>query len=195
MGLASRKCEIVSMMRSGVAIEDMGIRLPGIGSRIPVLTATAEASQDLKDAVRMHRVKVVPTPDVAPVPLWPFTSSRPDPPRRREAAPIPEVIPEPQKADEMVELLRSIDGKLGDLLSRPPLPPDVPAYISNLAASAIASTPSSPTKPKASHPQFVPSTVMPKDVEADIRSKTDEIEKGDLDDGTAALRKLRVPKK
>lgn len=180
---------IVRSLLPTSSVPDMGIRLVGRWSTITVSYAAAAASSDLKEAVRERRVSVL-EPGSSNMRIWPFakTVNLPEP--------VPEESPPPAApADpELLRVLRSIDGKLGDLLQRPSAPPAevVAAHVAALSASVASGRPVPSGLPGAPHPSFIPSEIVPKDVKvsSDIKVRTDQVDV-DVGESTAALKKLR----
>lgn len=129
------------------------------------------------------------------MPFWPFLST----PKRE--APVRPPDPEPRPADELQEIKKHVAGietALRQLLERPP-----PAHPEVLAAHvrALASRPDVPAGlpggprlpgPGAdSEPMFIPSQIVPDAASARIKVREGEVEKDDLEDGVAALRRAR----
>lgn len=191
---------ITCVSPSSVSVEDVGVRLVGRGAYADVLRSTADASGDLRAAVSRRQVSVRPIPasGVRPLlsspsmPIWPFATPASSVHERPTVA-----SPPPSSDREVVSVLRQIDGKLSELLSRPaPSAPEVVAAHVKAASVLTRMPPGLPGGPaipgpgSSSEPQFIPSRILPESAESDIRVRESVVDT-DVDSAAAALRKVR----
>lgn len=181
------RCRIVNLIQAGVRLDDLGVLLPGKGSEAVVLAATASASADLRRARELRWVSIAPVRVAKEMPVWPFISEQKPASR-------------PESAGGIESVLRNIDSKLGELLRRPmPAPPEVvAAHVRSISSmpAVPAGLPGGGPLPgpgAASHPQFIPSVILPDESEFDsrIQPSVEEVEAPSLDEGVAALKRMR----
>jgi hypothetical protein len=180
MGL--NKCRIINLICTSVYINDIHVFLPGRNCFVDILEETASKSSDLTDARKKKFVTIQLLTEPKQMPIWPFISTI-----------QPESIPTPVNTNRIESILQSIDNKLGELLNRPvPPPPEVlAAHINNIQSISAIPYGLSGGGPLDKHPQYIPSTILPVDVEIDIKTIQHNIDKPDIDSGIAALKKLK----
>lgn len=180
---------ITNRIRGDVVIEDLCVRLRGLGSSQEVSSQAAAASLDL---IRNRNLVTVEDVRSTQMPFWPIIKSPPP-------APPPPPPPQPELSGIMAHVA-GIESLLRELLERPPSPhPEVlAAHIRSAQSMAMIphGLPGSPNlpgigSPNSSEPMFIPSKIVPDSTGASIKVHSDEVEKSDLEDGVAALRKLR----
>lgn len=203
--MLNRRCKITCSIRASVTLGDLSVTLQGYGSSKVVLLSSANRSADLRRAKSNGWVKVTP---VAPVGFWPLVPRAAGVVREPAPAPVSEVPSEaaptlrtgqpPDAAQATLKLLQSIDGKLGELLSRPsPATPEVvAAAVKGIGAhrgipDGLPGGARIPGPGVSSHPQFIPSRIVPQEgVEARVKTSEHEVEH-DVEKGVEALKRLR----
>lgn len=183
---------IINRIRGDVVIEDLCVRLRGIGSSQEVSSQAAAASLDLIRNRNLVTVEDVRSPQM---PFWPVLKSSPAP--SISPAPTP---PQPELSSIMAHVA-GIESLLRELLERPsPAHPEVlaahirSAQSMNIIPHGLPGSPNLPGigSPNSSEPMFIPSKIVPESTgPSSIKVRSDEVEKIDLEDGVAALRKLR----
>lgn len=185
---SSEFVELTSVVPYAVVFEDIGVRLPGRGSKATVSSALLGSSKDYRD----HRgwVTVRSLKREAPMPIWPFAKARPP-------DPVPVVLP-PSEMDDIKTSVKRIAEAVESLLRRPspPAPEVVAAHVRNI--QSMPSVPQGlpggqrlPAPGSAADPVFIPSRISPDSVESNIKVREDKVEEGDIDDGVEALKRLR----
>ena len=184
---------ILNISSADFVVEDLGLHVPRGGSSRPAYADSVRRSKSLRDLAGMY--KIVPIME-ASVPVWPFIKEQPRP--QPEPSP-PAASFSPEAAAEALasikEIERSLRDTLEELRSRPSAPP---ADVLAAHVHAISQRGGIPLnlpggEDPSSTPMFLPSKIVP-DAKADIRSKDENVDKADLDDGIASLRKLRKKK-
>lgn len=178
------KYKIINLIASSVTLEDLRIHLPGKGSWAIVHAASADASKDLRD--NRHLVKLVPFQTEAPMRVWPFIKAPP-----KALPPKPAVSP--RELRELFQSVRGIETALQELLLRPsPAPADVLAAHVHAIKQRGGIPPGLPGGPDpADDPMFIPSQIIPADMDADIQAHEGEVQKDDFQEGMDALRRVR----
>lgn len=203
--MLNRRCKITCSIRASVTLGDLSVTLQGLGSSKVVLLSSADRSADLRRAKANGWVKVTP---VVPVGFWPIVPRAagivrepppaPAPSDPAEAAPTLRTGKAPDVGHSALKLLQSIDGKLGELLSRPsPASPEVvAAAVKGIGAhrgipDGLPGGARIPGPGVSSHPQFIPSRIVPQEgVEARVKTSGHEVEH-DVEQGVEALKRLR----
>lgn len=195
--MLSEMVRITSVVLHGVSLEDIHVYLPGKGNYQDVDSNTASTSKDLqryKNWVRIDKID-----RKKPVPIWPFVKAQPP----ASVYPVPAPIPVPaqvpdQSSPELIRVLKKLESSLVELLQRPssPSPEVVAAHVRSLQEMQFvpAGLPGGPRLPgpgASSDPIFIPSTIVPVGAETDIKVREEKVEKSDLEDGIAALRRAR----
>jgi hypothetical protein len=179
--------EVVSVVPFAVVFEDIGVRLPGRGSRATVSSSLLGSSRDYaahRDWVSVRAVK-----REVPMPIWPFAKARPP-------DPVPVALPSTEM-DDIKTSVRRIAEAVESLLQRPspPAPEVVAAHVKNIQSMQTpAGLPGAPRLPgpgSSADPVFIPSRISPDSAESNIKVREEEVDKGDIDDGVEALRRLR----
>ncbi|KKL85933.1 hypothetical protein LCGC14_1949770, partial [marine sediment metagenome] len=118
------------------------------------------------------------------VPVWPFIKSVPV-----KNVPPPGSISDSRELEGLLSSVRGIESALKELLQRPsPAPADVLAAHVH-AIRQRGGIPSGPDP--ADDPMFIPSQIIPTDLEANIQAYEGEVEKDDFNEGAEALRRVR----
>jgi|WetSurMetagenome_2_1015567.scaffolds.fasta_scaffold155382_1 hypothetical protein len=182
---------IKCIISSSVSIDDLGVHLAGIGSTSIVFAASASASKDLKNAIRNKWVVLQQLGE--DVKIWPLSGFRE----------TPKVPPTPSENHDssMIRLLGDINNNLKELLERPipPAPEVLAAHVRSLSSMPVVppGLPGGGSLPgigssnsPISHPQFIPSQLVP-DVNVDDIHVTEETSDRGIDASVDALRKAR----
>lgn len=198
----SKYLVVKSEVSFSVSVEDLNVHLRSKGATQTVLAASAELSADLRDKLARRWVSLSHQgiaasrmwPTARPVLLPPLPPGTPSPVEPPAAASPPAVIapsaPLPTQDTDLLRVLRGIDQKLGDLLTRPSAPPAEVVAAHVRAISSLSSVPDG--LPGAAHPQFIPSTILPEGAEAGSTIKVKrEASDVSMDESMSALKKLR----
>lgn len=188
---------IKCIISSSVSIDDLGVHLAGIGSTSIVFTASASASKDLKNAIRNKWVVLQQLGE--DVKIWPLSGFK-------ETPKTPPTSSENHDSS-IIRLLGDINNNLKELLGRPipPAPEVLAAHVRSLSSMpvippglpgggslpGIGSFPgTNPNQSMSSHPQFIPSQIIP-NVNIDDIHVTEETSDRGIDDSVEALRNAR----
>lgn len=188
----SDRITIKCIIPSSVSIDDLGVHLAGIGSTSIVFTASASASKDLKNALRNKWVVLQQLGE--DVKIWPLSGFKE----------TPKVLPTPLESPDsnIVRLLGDINNNLKELLERPaPSAPEVlAAHVRSLSSMPVIPSGLLGGGPLpgtgynqsgvSSHPQFIPSQIIP-DVDVDDIHVTEETSDRGIDASVDALKKAR----
>ena len=180
------KYKITNLISSGVVLEDLKVHLPGKGSWIIVHAASADASEDLRK--NRHLVKLEAIYIRKPMPVWPFIKSVPT----KNTLPLGP-IHDSQELGKLLSSVRGIEAALRELLLRPsPAPADVlAAHVHAIRQRGGIPSGLPGGSDPADDPIFIPSQIVPTDLDADIRSHEGEVKKDDFDEAADALRRVR----
>lgn len=185
---------ITNLINGDVVIEDLGIRLPGKGSYRDVPIEAVAASRDLPLHARFVKITdVYGSGDPGrpkKMPFWPFIKTM---------EPGPDPGPPPSRdLSGLQRSLSNIEGYLRELLERPapPHPEVLAAHLRSIGSrtdvpDGLPGAPNLPGTGSGDHPMFVPSSIVPKEAKAKIKVREEAVDKDDLDDGVAALRRAR----
>lgn len=186
--------KITNLIPGDVVVEDLGVRLRGLGDSRTVPAEAAAASADLGRNSRFVKVETIRTKDK--VPFWPFVRER-----RPDPRPEPVQAPSPSPSPDLSALQKQMEGiasGLQALLERPPpAPPEVVAAHVRTAQSRSSMPlgfPGGPNLPGAGtgdEPLFIPSKIVPDEAEASIKVSEEAVDKGDFEEGLAALRRAK----
>lgn len=172
--------KITNITAASVVIEDIGVYLPGKGSHQTIKSELIEKSRDFQDVKKLVRVDQVKLPK--PMPIWPFVKK-----------PVPkelEVKPPKGELGDIRQDVRKIMQLLTELLSRPSAPPpEVVAAHMQVAQERRELLKEGKLPLGDSDPMFIPSSIIPHDAEAIIKTEEVEITKDDFDGDLEALRK------
>ena len=182
---------IKCIISSSISIDDLGVHLAGIGSTSIVFTASASASKDLKNAIRNKWVVLQQLGE--DVKIWPLSGFK--------ETPKTPVVPSENQDSSIIRLLGNINDNLKELLGRPipPAPEVLAAHVRSLSSMSVippglpggGSLPGTGSNQSAgSHPQFIPSQIIP-DVNVDDIHVTEETSDRGIDASVNALRKAR----
>jgi hypothetical protein len=182
---------IKCIISSSVSIDDLGVHLAGAGSVATVFSASASASKDLKLALSNKWVVLQQLGE--DVKIWPLSGFK-------ESPKIQPTSPE-NPASGFAQILCDINNNLKELLGRPtsPAPEVLAAHVRSLASMPMipAGLPGGGSLPGTgssqgnnSHPQFIPSQIIP-DVNVDDIHVTEETSNRGIDASVNALRKAR----
>ncbi len=182
--------EITCSAPHSVSIEDIGVHLPGRGSKATVRADVLAASRDY--ARCRPWVVVKPLFQEVRMPLWPFVKARAPAPNPAPTAPAEAGL------SEIRDSVKRIEAFVESLVSRPsPAAPEVvAAHVRNIGAmpSVPAGLPGAPRLPgpgASSEPFFIPSKIAPDVSSSNIKVLEGEVEKQNMDEGVEALKKLR----
>ncbi len=198
----SKYLVVKSEVSFSVSVEDLNVHLRSKGATQTVLAASAELSADLRDKLARRWVSLSHQgiaasrmwPTARPVLLPPLPPVAPSPAGTPASAPPP-LAPAPSQTAvapdaDLLRVLRGIDQKLGDLLTRPSAPPAEVVAAHVRAISSLASIPDG--LPGAAHPQFIPSSILPEGADAGSTIKVKrEASDVSMDESMSALKKLR----
>lgn len=195
----SKYLVVKSEVSFSVSVEDLNVHLRSKGATQTVLAASAELSADLRDKLARRWVSLSHQgiaasrmwPTARPVLLPPLPPGAPSPaePPASALPPVPSQTAVAPDAD-LLRVLRGIDQKLGDLLTRPSAPPAEVVAAHVRAISSMASVPDG--LPGAAHPQFIPSSILPEGADAGSTIKVKrEASDVSMDESMSALKKLR----
>jgi hypothetical protein len=182
---------IKCIIPSSVSIGDLGVHLAGAGSVVTVFSASASASKDLKIALSNKWVVLQQLGE--DVKIWPLSGFK-EPPK---VHPTPPENP----ISGLSQILCDINNNLKELLGRPtsPAPEVLAAHVRSLASMPVVpagllgggSLPGIGSHQNiGSHPQFIPSQIIP-DVNIDDIHVTEETSDRGIDASVNALRKAR----
>jgi hypothetical protein len=168
---------IINISNISVVIEDIRVYLPGKGDSDIVNTELVNRSKDFRDVRSLVRVEEIKTDKSMPV--WPFHKS------------LPKLKEAPQEdTGSIKEDVRIIKELLTKLLSRPSAPPaEVVAAHMRVAQERQELLKAGTLPLPMQDPMFVPSSIIPDDAEAVIKTKETEITKDDFDGNVEALKK------
>ena len=183
---------IKCIISSSVSIDDLGVHLAGVGSTSTVFTASASASKDLKNAIRNKWVVLQQLGE--DVKIWPLSGFK-------ETSKTPIILSESHQDSSIIRLLGNINDNLKELLGRPisPAPEVLAAHVRSLSSMPVippglpggGSLPGTgSSQGTSSHPQFIPSQIIP-DVNIDDIHVTEETSNRGIDASVDALRKAR----
>jgi hypothetical protein len=189
---------ITNLVFMDVVIPDLGVHLHGKGSSALVNSSSANASLVLKDHIQKRWVRV----DVIRrnnMPHWPFYSvpeRKPEPTKSYVVdVPAPSVPPSPPvDVNTSSAVLAEIRDLLKIMTERQPSPEVLATHIA-LQNARLVGLP----QPGAVHvaglvddaPKFIPSSIVPTNVDISLRAQASESDKPGMDDALASLRKLK----
>lgn len=183
---------VTNLLSTSVSIEDLGITLQARGGEDGSTSITDEAKKSSRSLALLQNAKWVSvTPHNASprMPMWPI--SKPPPP---PAASAPIVVPPPPAAPVIAPPVMPVDPMMLETIRR------LESTIAELAMairSAPAAVPNSSSEAsvvpgsKPSDPQFIPSNIVPTDVNVEINAKPEATAAPDFDQSASALKNFR----
>lgn len=183
---------VTNITNSEVVLEDVGVRLAGRASS-PVGVAEFEASSSVRDNHRFLSVRLVHTP-IPSASVWPLSLKSPmEPPNHSNHSPKPDVKAEPvgasnaalhAKIDQLTALVASLVASKDQAVQSP-----TPSFIPQKSASSKPVEIQVPPEPV-----FIPSSIVPKDAEVQVKLNTSEKDRPDIGATTASLKEMRRKK-
>lgn len=192
-------CRIINQANHLVSIDDIDVKLDRYGSYAEVPSHVAHSSTDLAKLKKWLSIQYVKKSN--PMPFWPLIfNNRSIGPKKSEEPHIPESISEETNKVENIEkdiseiktVLNDISNHLKNLPSSNNI--DVNTLLNQLVtrgSERINIPEFAEVRPDESKPIFVPSNLVPKNAEVRIKKKEETVEKEDMQEGLAALRRLK----
>ena len=178
--MSNELSKITNITAASVVIEDIGVFLSGKGSTQTVKSEVIAQSKNFHDVKKLVRVDKIRT--IKPMPIWPFIK-KPIPAQ-------PEKEPPKGELGDIRQDIRKIRELLSDLLSRPTAPdPEVVAAHMQVSQERKKLFQDGNLPLPVDDPMFIPSSIVPDEVEVVIKTSEVEITKDDFDGDLEALRK------
>lgn len=164
--------ELINLQRHSIVIEDLGIRFDGVGSRVVLDENQFMMSQNLKSILNFFKVNRLPEEKAS----WPFIPEAPPPKSPIDISNVNEVALTKilSKMDEMIKSINNLQLKVNTTQYVP-----APSQHTAFNESSI------------NEPVFIPSKIIPDQVETSLQVRESDTEKHDMEEASNALRNLR----
>lgn len=188
---------VTNLLSTSVSIEDLGITLQARGGEDGSTSISDEAKNSSRSLALLQNAKwvsVVPHNSSPKMPMWPISKPPPPPatPTVTAAVPpppaVPVIAPPVMPMDPMMlETIRRLESTIAELAS-----------VIRSAPAAVATPPAgipAVSIPRSEDPQFIPSNIVPTDVNVEIHARPEETSVPDFEQSASSLKNMRRRKR